>query len=332
MAVTLLSRRAYAASRDVSEGAVRKQIKAGRIVPTPDGKIDPAQADAGWYRWSPVSVRGKGQAPKVDSFVEVTYPATSGTAPARRPSSSRKDEDSFDDRWLAEQLARLPAEPDAAGDRWLDEQMRQLQPNERTLDRLEEIKRLVVALRREFAAAPSRGYGTAELHRGFAGIEIKLNVCFHQLSRLICGEELTVKQGVFGDDPLPLPAGTLRSPPGARSAAGREMIATPGFPASTALPAVSERGQEGRLLVAKIEALTERLAAIAGDGEDSRATTARIEAATTATCDPLPGLARTETALLALERQGRDTLAAIERVGHHLGELVKLLIARVESV
>ena len=45
-----LSIRAYAQHRGVSHTAVAKAIKAGRISIEPDGKIDPAKADAQWAR------------------------------------------------------------------------------------------------------------------------------------------------------------------------------------------------------------------------------------------------------------------------------------------
>jgi len=45
-----LSVRAYAQHRGVSHTAVAKAIKAGRISVEPDGKIDPAKADAQWSR------------------------------------------------------------------------------------------------------------------------------------------------------------------------------------------------------------------------------------------------------------------------------------------
>ena len=45
-----LSIRAYAQHRGVSHTAVAKAIKAGRISVEPDGKIDPAKADAQWSR------------------------------------------------------------------------------------------------------------------------------------------------------------------------------------------------------------------------------------------------------------------------------------------
>ena len=45
-----LSIRAYAQHRGVSHTAVAKAIKAGRISKEPDGKIDPAKADAQWAR------------------------------------------------------------------------------------------------------------------------------------------------------------------------------------------------------------------------------------------------------------------------------------------
>jgi hypothetical protein len=45
-----LSIRAYARHRGVSDAAVRKAIKTGRIAQEPDGTLDPAQADAQWDR------------------------------------------------------------------------------------------------------------------------------------------------------------------------------------------------------------------------------------------------------------------------------------------
>lgn len=43
-----ISIRAYARQRGVSDAAVRKAIKAGRVTPLPDGTIDPARADRQW--------------------------------------------------------------------------------------------------------------------------------------------------------------------------------------------------------------------------------------------------------------------------------------------
>lgn len=43
-----LSLRAYAAHLRVTEGSVRKAVRAGRITPEPDGTIDPAKADVQW--------------------------------------------------------------------------------------------------------------------------------------------------------------------------------------------------------------------------------------------------------------------------------------------
>lgn len=45
-----LSIRAYARQRGVSDTAVRKAIKTGRVRPEPDGTIDPRKADAQWDR------------------------------------------------------------------------------------------------------------------------------------------------------------------------------------------------------------------------------------------------------------------------------------------
>jgi len=43
-----ISLRAYGRQRGVSDAAVRKAIKTGRITAEPDGKIDPEKADAEW--------------------------------------------------------------------------------------------------------------------------------------------------------------------------------------------------------------------------------------------------------------------------------------------
>jgi hypothetical protein len=48
--MALVSLRAYAKHRGVSLRAVQKAIQSGRIRPTPEGKLDPAQADADWER------------------------------------------------------------------------------------------------------------------------------------------------------------------------------------------------------------------------------------------------------------------------------------------
>ena len=45
-----ISIRSYAKHKKVSEGAVRKAIKSGRIIPEADGTIDQAKADASWKR------------------------------------------------------------------------------------------------------------------------------------------------------------------------------------------------------------------------------------------------------------------------------------------
>ncbi len=45
-----LSIRAYARHRGVSDTAVHKAIRSGRITPEPDGTIDPDKADAQWAR------------------------------------------------------------------------------------------------------------------------------------------------------------------------------------------------------------------------------------------------------------------------------------------
>jgi len=48
--MALVSLRAYAKHRGVTLRAVQKAIQSGRIRTTPEGQIDPAQADADWER------------------------------------------------------------------------------------------------------------------------------------------------------------------------------------------------------------------------------------------------------------------------------------------
>jgi hypothetical protein len=61
-----MSRRAYAAARGVDEAAIRKAIKAGKIVPMADGRIDPDQADANWWRYSQANPATHARADSID--------------------------------------------------------------------------------------------------------------------------------------------------------------------------------------------------------------------------------------------------------------------------
>jgi hypothetical protein len=83
MAAALLSRRAYARSRGVVEGTVRKAILAGKIIPTAGGQVDPEQADRNWYRWSRVAEPGQ---PAAAEPVAEPAEARNGGPPASRPS------------------------------------------------------------------------------------------------------------------------------------------------------------------------------------------------------------------------------------------------------
>jgi hypothetical protein len=59
-----MSRRAYAAARGVDDHAIRKAIKSGKIVPTAEGLVDPAQADRNWYDWSQAKARDHPEPPQ----------------------------------------------------------------------------------------------------------------------------------------------------------------------------------------------------------------------------------------------------------------------------
>lgn len=61
-----LSIRAYARHRGVTDTAVHKAIRAGRITPEADGTVDPAKADAEWARNSAPARSGtQARAPRV---------------------------------------------------------------------------------------------------------------------------------------------------------------------------------------------------------------------------------------------------------------------------
>ena len=83
-----LSIRAYAQHRGVSHTAVAKAIKAGRISVEPDGKIDPAKADAQWARNTLPSQNLNTGAPKPATKVAtppVSTPVATGSSRELQP-------------------------------------------------------------------------------------------------------------------------------------------------------------------------------------------------------------------------------------------------------
>ncbi len=75
-----ISIRAYARARGVSDTAVRKAIKTGRISALADGTIDPAQADAQWEGNTDPALQRKATAP---ATTKTSQPLSSN--PARPP-------------------------------------------------------------------------------------------------------------------------------------------------------------------------------------------------------------------------------------------------------
>lgn len=77
-----ISRREYAKRRGCSESAVRKAIASGRIVPEPDGTIDPDKADAQWAtQTDPSQQRGPHAQALAARTAEGTARAMAGTKP-----------------------------------------------------------------------------------------------------------------------------------------------------------------------------------------------------------------------------------------------------------
>ncbi len=84
-----LSIRAYAQHRGVSHTAVAKAIKAGRISVEPDGKIDPAKADAQWARNTLPSQNLNPGASKPAPKVATRHVSTVSSAEAHVPLETR---------------------------------------------------------------------------------------------------------------------------------------------------------------------------------------------------------------------------------------------------
>jgi hypothetical protein len=76
-----ISIRAYARHRGVTDTAVHKAIRAGRITSEPDGTIDPERADRDWSRNTEPPKVGPNKA-----AARAAVPDTSGDAPTALPS------------------------------------------------------------------------------------------------------------------------------------------------------------------------------------------------------------------------------------------------------
>ncbi|WP_347268142.1 elements of external origin [Paracoccus sp. (in: a-proteobacteria)] len=80
-----MSRRQYAAYRGVSHTAVGKAIASGRIIPEPDGSIDPVKADRQWdAQTDPARQRGMQARAQGAATAAGTARATAATRPVPR--------------------------------------------------------------------------------------------------------------------------------------------------------------------------------------------------------------------------------------------------------
>jgi hypothetical protein len=160
-----MSRRAYARSKGVSEGAIRKGIISGRIKPLASGLIDPEQADRNWWKWSRASV-----------------------LTADRPEPEPAVASQFDDGELADLMADVQeflAGPTA----------------ERVLDELRSLRTDFEAFRREVRQAPSQGHAMrSDVESIRAHVDIGLGVLLHQVRLGFAGLPLTARVGVLGPE------------------------------------------------------------------------------------------------------------------------------------
>jgi hypothetical protein len=122
MAQPAMSRRRYAAARGVDEAAIRKAIKAGRIVPNADGLVDPDQADRNWYRYSQAN-------PETHAVVDPTV---------------------LDDDYIRRVLAEEPPPYDDTGIQHLLAGL----PEDRIAEQIEALRREVAELRKELRDRP----------------------------------------------------------------------------------------------------------------------------------------------------------------------------------
>lgn len=83
-----ISIRAYARVRGVSDAAVRKAIKSGRITPERDGTIEPSRAGREWRRNTDSSQQRDRQRPVPNEAIAAVREAVGGTAFAGGTSSS----------------------------------------------------------------------------------------------------------------------------------------------------------------------------------------------------------------------------------------------------
>jgi hypothetical protein len=165
-----MSRRRYAAARGVSEAAIRKAVRAGRIEPTADGLIDPDQADANWYRYSQAN-------PETHAVVD---PAV------------------LDDDYIRRVLAEEPPPYDDTGIQRLLAGL----PEDRVAEQIEALRREVAELRKELRDRPHLPGLAAELQHGLADLKLSMGVLLHQVSLKLDGKPLTVAADAFTDPRL----------------------------------------------------------------------------------------------------------------------------------
>ena len=83
-----LSIRAYARHRGVSDTAVHKAIRAGRITPEADGTIDPERADRDWAKNSDSPREGTARRAET---VTIKVSSAESTAPTLKSGCSSKE-------------------------------------------------------------------------------------------------------------------------------------------------------------------------------------------------------------------------------------------------
>ncbi len=108
-----ISIRAYARHRGVSDAAVRKAIKAGRIVKESDGTIDPVKADAAWERnTNPAQQRQSGANPSANQGTQPKPVQASNPIRPKSPAGNPQGPDYQTSRAIRETYAARMAKLD----------------------------------------------------------------------------------------------------------------------------------------------------------------------------------------------------------------------------
>jgi hypothetical protein len=195
-----LTQQEFAERAGTSQQSVSKALRRGYLVRAADGRLDPRLA--GNARW--IELHRQGSDDRGRWLGSHLGPGGTNFRASRANGQTDDTElagSPISDAELAammrDNLEPQPGFSDAEIKAFLAEQRIFGEPDDRVIDLLTEIKAGMAALRCDLLIDRPRDH-TAELRQAIAALNIKVNVCFHQLTLAIKGEPMTVKDVVFG--------------------------------------------------------------------------------------------------------------------------------------